>query len=105
MKAFKNKSEDFKLNTSPYRQPVEKASKKEQSKKKVITSVGMGNSVASFLVLGEGASPPQMYRQKKLKPICASERLKNIYFQVTKYICISMQFPFVIYVMALYKTV
>ena len=23
MKAFKNKSEDFKLNTSPYRQPVE----------------------------------------------------------------------------------
>ena len=34
----------------------------------------------------------------------ASERLRNIYFQVSKYICTyTMQFPFITYGIALYR--
>ena len=62
-------------------------------KAKVITSVGMGSSVASFLVLVGGggggggvASPPNVLTEKIVTYM--RERLKNIYFQVSKYICI-----------------
>ena len=67
-----------------------------------------GTSVASFLVLGGGGQDPQMYRQKKSNLYAraseASERLRNIYFQVSKYICTyTMQFPFITYGIALYR--
>ena len=56
-------------------------------------------SVASFLVLGGGARPPNV--PTKMYIYCASERsererLRNIYFQDSKYICLhiqSMHFP------------
>ena len=49
-----------------------------------------------------------MYRQKKSNLYAraseASERLRNIYFQVSKYICTyTMQFPFITYGIALYR--
>ena len=54
----------------------------------------MGSSVASFLVWGGGGGQaPKIYRQKKKSNLYAraseaSDRLKNIHFQVAKYICI-----------------
>ena len=67
-------------------------------------------SVASFLVLGGGggARPPNVPTEKKVtyfyaRASEASERLRNIYFQVSKYICTyTMQFPFITYGIALY---
>ena len=47
--------------------------------------VGATSSVASFLVLG--GQDPEMYRQKKYMYLY-SERLRNIYFHDSKYICI-----------------
>ena len=61
------------------------------------------SSVASFLVLGGGGGgqDPEMYRQKIYVLILrASERLRNIHFQDSKYICLhiqSMQFPLITY--------
>ena len=70
-------------------------------------------SVASFLVLGGGGGKTPKCTDKN--NICiyiaqaseASERLRNIYFQDSKYICIqchiqSMRFPLITYGMALY---
>ena len=66
------------------------------------------SSVASFLVWGGGGQDPQMYPPKIRSYIAraseASERLRNIYFQDTKYICIhtqSMQFRLITYDMEL----
>ena len=68
------------------------------------------NSVASFLVLGGGGARPLNVptEQKKsnlhARASEASERLRNIYFQVSKYICTyTMQFPFITYGIALYR--
>ena len=51
----------------------------------------MGSSVASFLVCGGwgggGGEATQMYRQKKKSNLYARAP-QNIYFQVSKYICI-----------------
>ena len=43
-------------------------------------------SVASFLVWGGEARPPNV--PTKMYIYCASERLRNIYFQDSKYICL-----------------
>ena len=65
-------------------------------------------SVASFLVLGGGGErPPNVPTEKSnlyARASEASERLRNIYFQVSKYICTyTMQFPVITYGIALYR--
>ena len=67
--------------------------------------VNGGTSVASFLVWGGGgARPPNVPTEKSNLYARASERLRNIYFQVSKYICTyTMQFPFITYGIALYR--
>ena len=65
-------------------------------------------SVASFLVLGGGKTPNVLTEKTTTyfyaRASEASERLRNIYFQVSKYICTyTMQFPFITYGIALYR--
>ena len=73
----KNKNKTPHLKKGPHF-PAEQADKL----KKVITFVGIGSSVSSFWVGGGGGRALQMYL------IRASKRLKIIYFQPSKYICI-----------------
>ena len=69
--------------------------------------MGQSTSVASFLVLGGGQDPQNVPTEKSnlyVRASEASERLRNIYFQVSKYICTyTMQFPFITYGIALYR--
>ena len=53
-------------------------------------SVIYSSSVASFLVLGGGGggARPRNVPTKNMYLYCASERLRNIYFHDSKYICI-----------------
>ena len=54
---------------------------------------GTTTSVASLLVLGGGGGKtPKCTDKNNMYLYCASERLRNIYFQDSKYICIQCHY-------------
>ena len=87
--------------------PAEQADKQATTKqeKKVITSVGMGSTVASFLAWGGGGggvSPPNVPLEKIVTYMRERAPQKHIFrSQNTSAYIISTQFPFITYGMAL----